>query len=256
MNVSLNRAKARLDDDRAQQEAEDDAEAADESWRKHRQREDSIIVDLFHGQLRSQLRCHNCHLVSRTFDPFVCLSVPLPRKRLEINVFFFRGDQKPVKYTLRVRRNEKIAVIASRIAVKSGACEQHLRMFIARDSRIDEFLTSESEIADELIGDEHLLAFEVIEGSIELFVEQRVVCPLLKLVECATCKRPAEAVQLRRCTGCLRVAYCDHNCQKDNWISHKKHCIKKPASGRNYIFHILTFSYIILFFLSYEFVVI
>ena len=41
-------------------------------------RNQSVIVDLFHGQLKSQVRCKECGHVSVKFDPFNYLSLPLP----------------------------------------------------------------------------------------------------------------------------------------------------------------------------------
>ena len=41
-------------------------------------RNQSLIVDLFHGQLRSQVRCKECGKVSMRFDPYSYLSLPLP----------------------------------------------------------------------------------------------------------------------------------------------------------------------------------
>ncbi|KAI1287287.1 Ubiquitin carboxyl-terminal hydrolase 4 [Halotydeus destructor] len=54
---------------------------AAESWENYRKRNDSIIVDTFHGLLKSTLVCPECALVSVTFDPFCYLSLPLPVKR-------------------------------------------------------------------------------------------------------------------------------------------------------------------------------
>lgn len=42
------------------------------------QRNRSIIVDIFQGQLRSALQCGACGKQSVSFDPFMYLSVPLP----------------------------------------------------------------------------------------------------------------------------------------------------------------------------------
>ncbi|PHJ23093.1 ubiquitin-specific protease usp4 [Cystoisospora suis] len=55
-----------------------DAEVAELSWRRHREINDSIIVDLFQGQYRSRLQCPECGRVSVTFDPFMYLSLPVP----------------------------------------------------------------------------------------------------------------------------------------------------------------------------------
>jgi ubiquitin carboxyl-terminal hydrolase 4/11/15 len=50
-----------------------DDEVADLAWGNHKKRNDSVIVDFFHGQYRSQLTCPdtNCGKISVTFDPFM-----------------------------------------------------------------------------------------------------------------------------------------------------------------------------------------
>lgn len=49
-----------------------------QAWENHLRRNRSIVVDLFHGQLRSQVKCKTCGHVSARFDPFNFLSLPLP----------------------------------------------------------------------------------------------------------------------------------------------------------------------------------
>jgi ubiquitin carboxyl-terminal hydrolase 2 len=48
-------------------------------WRNYCLRNDSFIKDLFCGQLRSSVVCRVCGFVSRCFDPFWDLSVPIPK---------------------------------------------------------------------------------------------------------------------------------------------------------------------------------
>ncbi|GMP68393.1 hypothetical protein CsSME_00028023 [Camellia sinensis var. sinensis] len=55
-----------------------DEEVADEHWRNHLARNDSIIVDVCQGQYRSKFVCPACKKLSITFDPFMYLSLPLP----------------------------------------------------------------------------------------------------------------------------------------------------------------------------------
>ena len=50
----------------------------EKEWLKYRQLNWSIIVDLFQGLLRSQLKCLLCGKVSTTFNPFMYLSLPIP----------------------------------------------------------------------------------------------------------------------------------------------------------------------------------
>ncbi|OBS67318.1 hypothetical protein A6R68_04147 [Neotoma lepida] len=55
-----------------------DWEVAAEAWDNHLRRNRSIVVDLFHGQLKSQVKCKTCGHISVRFDPFNFLSLPLP----------------------------------------------------------------------------------------------------------------------------------------------------------------------------------
>lgn len=50
----------------------------DNCWKAYRAAEDSRIVDLFAGQLRSTLTCSSCGYSSTTFEPFWDLSLTIP----------------------------------------------------------------------------------------------------------------------------------------------------------------------------------
>jgi ubiquitin carboxyl-terminal hydrolase 8 len=47
------------------------------AWMTHLARHRSILVDLFQGQLRSQVTCTVCDKVSKTFDPYLYMSLPV-----------------------------------------------------------------------------------------------------------------------------------------------------------------------------------
>ena len=57
----------------------DATEASLKAWQQHKSRNDSAIVDLYHGQYRSTVKCDDptCGKVSVTFDPYLCLSLPI-----------------------------------------------------------------------------------------------------------------------------------------------------------------------------------
>ena len=62
-------------------------EVANEAWSIYKKRNDSVILDLFHGLLKSTVVCPECPKISVTFDPFCYLSLPLPvRKERQIEV--------------------------------------------------------------------------------------------------------------------------------------------------------------------------
>ncbi|XP_061462159.1 ubiquitin carboxyl-terminal hydrolase 21 isoform X2 [Rhineura floridana] len=57
-----------------------DDEHANQMWKRYLEREDSKIVDLFVGQLKSCLKCQACGYRSTTFEVFCDLSLPIPKK--------------------------------------------------------------------------------------------------------------------------------------------------------------------------------
>ncbi|XP_040125633.1 ubiquitin carboxyl-terminal hydrolase 4 isoform X7 [Ictidomys tridecemlineatus] len=70
-----------------------DAVVAKEAWENHRLRNDSVIVDTFHGLFKSTLVCPECAKVSVTFDPFCYLTLPLPMKKDRVmEVFLVPAD--------------------------------------------------------------------------------------------------------------------------------------------------------------------
>ncbi|KAL3102229.1 hypothetical protein niasHS_003638 [Heterodera schachtii] len=58
-------------------------QTAEEAWEEYKRVNDSIVIDLLHGQLKSSLTCNVCGKVSVKFDPFCFLSVPIPPRPLK-----------------------------------------------------------------------------------------------------------------------------------------------------------------------------
>jgi ubiquitin C-terminal hydrolase len=91
-----------------------DEVASLESWEKHVTRNDSIIVDLFHGQYKSTLICSICKRISVTFDPFMTLTVPIPGKKELVKFFYIPYDMNAEGYSnysgeVYVRESDTIA---------------------------------------------------------------------------------------------------------------------------------------------------
>ena len=69
-----------------------DEEIAAEAWDIYKKRNDSVILDIFFGLLKSTVVCPECPKISVTFDPFCHLSLPLPvKKERQIEVLFSSG---------------------------------------------------------------------------------------------------------------------------------------------------------------------
>ncbi|XP_046744207.1 ubiquitin carboxyl-terminal hydrolase 4-like isoform X3 [Diprion similis] len=91
-----------------------DSQKAAESWKRYLRNEDSTIVDVFVGQLRSSLHCTSCGHVSVTLDPFWDLSLPIPTRSGTVKLnqcleHFTKeevldGDEKPTCSKCQMRR--------------------------------------------------------------------------------------------------------------------------------------------------------
>ena len=71
------------------QSDENDLIASKRWWDLHKKREDSIIIDLFNGQFKSETICQICNKSSITYDPFASLCVPIPKARIHLHFKIF-----------------------------------------------------------------------------------------------------------------------------------------------------------------------
>jgi ubiquitin carboxyl-terminal hydrolase 4/11/15 len=98
----------------------------DEAWKYHKARNDSVIVDLFHGQYRSRVQCPECDKISITHDPFMYLSLPLPSRRerfVTIRVWTLNDmhrRQPPQGWDLCIPRRANIRILKERLQQVTG----------------------------------------------------------------------------------------------------------------------------------------
>lgn len=100
-------------------EGRPDQEFAVERWNAHTARNQSIIVDLMHGQYKSKLTCPKCNKVSITFDPFSSVTLPIPQKSLmEMFLYYVNLDNRswPAKINFRGRMNETLRLARPEVA--------------------------------------------------------------------------------------------------------------------------------------------
>ncbi|KDP42971.1 hypothetical protein JCGZ_23913 [Jatropha curcas] len=110
LHEDLNRVKSKPYVEAKDGEGRPDEEVADEYWRNHVARNDSIIVDVCQGQYKSTLVCPICKKVSVTFDPFMYLSLPLPStntRSMTLTVVSTDGSSQPSPYTISVPKYGK-----------------------------------------------------------------------------------------------------------------------------------------------------
>jgi hypothetical protein len=77
---------------KVQEHSETDEQASARFWKSYLLRENSIIVDLFHGQYKNKVLCPQCKKVSITYEPFVFLSLPIPSEKIIFKYKYFPLD--------------------------------------------------------------------------------------------------------------------------------------------------------------------
>lgn len=102
IHEDLNRVKIKPPVTDPDPEGLSEQELAQKYWQNHLDRNDSIIVDLMHGQYRSEVECPKCHKISLAFDPFLMLTLPIPEKSLKIVDFVHIGNTKNTKCKVSV----------------------------------------------------------------------------------------------------------------------------------------------------------
>ena len=99
------------------------SEQAIESWKRYIRRDDSHLVDLFVGQLKSTLQCTHCNHESVTFEPFWDLSLGIPSRAGEVSLLecfdtftkeeTLDGDEMPVDNCLQLESDKHCKVLES-----------------------------------------------------------------------------------------------------------------------------------------------
>jgi len=89
LHEDLNRIKVKPYVEMPDSDGREDADIAREAWENYKLRNDSVILDIFHGLLKSTLVCPTCNKLSVKFDPMCYLSLPLPvKKERKIELFY------------------------------------------------------------------------------------------------------------------------------------------------------------------------
>lgn len=100
---------------------------AKESWDIYKKRNDSVIVDTFHGLIKSTLNCLECNKISVKFDPICYLSLPLPTKKerqIEVTLIPLNTKEPITKYKLTVNKNGNISDLLTNLEKYTGIPRQ------------------------------------------------------------------------------------------------------------------------------------
>uniref|UniRef100_A0A8C7I8J9 Ubiquitin carboxyl-terminal hydrolase n=1 Tax=Oncorhynchus kisutch TaxID=8019 RepID=A0A8C7I8J9_ONCKI len=169
LHEDLNRVKNKEYIELRDADGRPDQEVAEEAWHNHRRRNNSVIVDTFHGLFKSTLVCPECRKVSVTFDPFCYLSVPLPvSKDRVMEVFFVSLDPvaKPVQHRLVVPKAGKVFDLCSALSEMTDVSVNQMVVADVFNHRFYKIYHADESLSCILDRDD-IFVYELSSGSVE-----------------------------------------------------------------------------------------
>ncbi|CAI8045180.1 Ubiquitin carboxyl-terminal hydrolase 19 [Geodia barretti] len=237
LHEDLNRVREKPVTKPVEMEDYPDREVAAESWRLHKKRNDSMIVDLFQGQFKSTLVCQECNKESVTFDPFMSLSVPIPRNLRRLPVIFVPQDPNslPKQLILQLPPEATLKLLKASVGRRTSLSMAQLRVFEVYKGKFQSLMSDNNHPISGIKSSDTIIVSEVLSERaakgpvVEINVVQRVhVTPFP--TKCALCGCGVEkGRKLQRCSKCKTVGYCHRTCQERDWPEHKRKCGKVKA---------------------------
>ena len=128
LHEDLNRVKKKPYVERKDSNGRPDCVVAKESWDGHLSRNQSVVVDLFHGQIKSVLTCKTCKFSNVSFDAFSTLTLPLPTENSAVMDVVVRwlSEEVPTHYSVDVERDATYHHLKIKLASTSGISIERL----------------------------------------------------------------------------------------------------------------------------------
>ncbi|OQV24374.1 Ubiquitin carboxyl-terminal hydrolase 4 [Hypsibius exemplaris] len=170
---------------------------ADDTWALYRGREDSIIVDLFHGQIRSSIKCPDCKKLSVTFDPVVYYSLPLPTnnmKKLAYTFIPYETNGRPSAEKLIISKNSSVEELLKKISEQVRVNSEYLVLVTLYEHRVTH--VRKDKPCDDFSDRDRILVYQTAQP-----LEDRKFIPVL--VYLRKLKDPSKVVTLSSGNGTL-----------------------------------------------------
>lgn len=106
-----------------------DEVVAAETLANHVRCNNSFVHAVFQAQFRSSLTCPRCQRQSNTFDPFLCVSVPVPqnqRRAIYVTVLYTSQQPRQVKLGLSLPIHSEVRELRELLASDTGIAESHM----------------------------------------------------------------------------------------------------------------------------------
>ncbi|KAK7008353.1 Ubiquitin carboxyl-terminal hydrolase 31, partial [Halocaridina rubra] len=106
-----------------------DEVVAAETLANHLRCNSSFVHDIFQAQFRSSLKCPHCQKESNTFDPFLCVSIPIPQREVQsifVTVVYLNQQPKQVNLGVSIESNATIRELRKQLAEDCGISTESL----------------------------------------------------------------------------------------------------------------------------------
>ena len=219
------------------------------AWSNFVFRNDSPLINMFYGLICNRTTCQSCFKESNAYDPFTMLPIPLarPSKSVDLVALYVptptAAKEQPVAIHLTVPAcvtyEEIKQAVRSQLNTSQVTCE--LKMYALQPIPPESCALVHFWRASDIPaltrprrpgGHIDFLIYEAQTTSakkqrnVTVHVMQMLKVSQLVITTCAGCSKTTDNhSDLRRCTRCQRVAYCDENCQVTHWKSHKVRCV-------------------------------
>ncbi|RWS29211.1 ubiquitin carboxyl-terminal hydrolase 31-like protein [Leptotrombidium deliense] len=132
----------------------DDVIAA-ETLANHMRCNSSFIHELFQAQLRSSLVCRSCGN-SNTFDPYLCLSLPVPARQTHtiiVNVAYLKKSPREVKIGVSIEAQATLRELRDKISRLIKVPERQLVLSVKDDEMGIKELAKDTEVIADILDD-------------------------------------------------------------------------------------------------------
>mmetsp|Transcript_3613 Transcript_3613/g.8479 ORF Transcript_3613/g.8479 Transcript_3613/m.8479 type:complete len:436 (-) Transcript_3613:554-1861(-) len=142
-----------------------DSEVAAEAWATYKKRNDSLLVDLCGGLFKSTVACPDCGRVSKTFDPYFTVSLPLAKEgrpsefALQVHVQPI-GSRRRRPFAVAVPRAGPVAALRCAAAELSGIPARELVVVEIHNGNFFKFF-SDLDVCSEILKTDEIVCFQV-----------------------------------------------------------------------------------------------
>lgn len=140
-----------------------DEEVADEAWALHHSRNQSIVIDLFYGQLKSKVACLCCKRESVRMDPYSLLSLPLPVENYsyyEVLAILLDGSV-PIKYGIRLNSDGKYYDLKKALATLCNLNPSYMLLCEISNSQIKHIFNNNDDLKMKPINPADLYVYQL-----------------------------------------------------------------------------------------------